>query len=158
MTGQNIRLAVIFLVITEDSHGKKIIAIGKKRSNSPKFMAGCWHIPGGTSCLSDYLNLKSFAELIQRIAEREAKEELGVEVDFKKILHSQAIIKPDKGEFLQMVYVLCRPVDNSQINLKHGSDLEDAKWVPFNKVLEYLDVKAIEHLPDGIKLFITSFV
>ena len=114
---------------------KNKILIGKKRSDSKKFLAGQWHIPEETIELneSDEVALK-----------RCFKEEANLEIIVGKYLDS-SITPSSKTEIR---WYECFSSTNK---VKPESDLEDLKFIPKNQVLNYLGEKAKSILPENIK-------
>lgn len=111
------------------------VLIGKKRSDSPKLLAGKWHIPGE--------GVENFESNISAL-ERGIKEEAGLEIEVGKYLDS-SITPRSKNE---LKWYEC--YSNSR-EVHPSSDLEDLMWVPKDKVLDYLDRDSIELMTDKIK-------
>ena len=116
----NKKRAVVAIV---NFNGK--ILIGKKRYDSPKFLAGEWHIPGETA--EAYESDKE--ALIRGI-----KEEAGINIIAGRYVASH---KTPKGEDAKW-YECFAETDI----VKPGSDLEDAMFVPRKEVFRFCSEKA----------------
>jgi len=97
------------------------ILVGKKRSNSPKFLAGKWHF------LAE--NVEE-GESDEQALIRGAEEEVGLEIKVRKHLGSHATPSGKEANFYE-----CFALSE---NLRIGSDLEEAKWINKTEVLEFL--------------------
>jgi len=111
------------LVAIVNFNGK--ILIGKKRSDSLKFLAGEWHIPGETA---------EADETDEEALIRGIKEEAGINIRVGKYIASH---KTPIGESAKW-YECFAETDI----VKPGSDLEDAMFVPRQEVLNRCSEKA----------------
>lgn len=110
------------------------ILVGKKRSDSKKFLAGKWHIPGETVEEGE-----SDAEALRRGIKEESKLEIQV------------------GDY---ICSSISPTSKSEVRwyecfshtsfISPSSDLEDVKWVPKDEVLNFIDKEAYNLLPKKI--------
>ncbi|MFC1666100.1 NUDIX hydrolase [Nanoarchaeota archaeon] len=114
-------------------YNRKIL-IGKKRSDSEKYLAGCWHFPGGRIELDE--------SLIECIC-RESREELNLEVKSHQYLGSS--LTPTSRK--ELLWFECY-ANTDKINA--GDDLEDAKWVGEKRALDYLDEKSKNSIPKSV--------
>jgi len=102
------------------------ILIGKKNLDKEGFLKGKWHIPGET--LEPGEDDKS--ALIRGI-----KEETGIEIIVGRYLGKYLTPKNNEVRWYECVAL--------NYDIKVGSDLSDAKWVPRKKVLKYCDRESI---------------
>ena len=111
------------------------ILIGKKRSNSKKFLAGQWHIPGETieSNESDEVALK-----------RGFKQEADLEI----IVGNYLCFSITPSSKTEVRWYECFS-QTDKVN--PGSDLEDVKWVCKQEVINYCGKRAINLWPKQIK-------
>jgi len=118
------------------------VLIGKKRSDSKKFLAGCWHIPGETieKNESDEVALK-----------RGFMQEANLEIKVGRYICS-SLTPTSKTE--NKWYECFSDTDD----VKAGSDLEDAKWVLKKEIINYCNRKAVELLPQEIKNYFSQIL
>ena len=90
------------------------VLVGKKKSDSKKFLAGEWHIPGGKV---------EYGETDEIALKREMKEETGLDIIVGDYLGSH---KTPKSKSEARWYECISLTDN----VIPGDDLEDAKFVP----------------------------
>jgi len=111
------------------------ILIGKKRSDSEKFLAGCWHIPGETieKNESDETALK-----------RGFMQEANLEIKVGKYICSSLTPTSKK----EIKWYECFSETDKVIP---GSDLEYVEWVLKKDVVYYCDKKAVSLWPQEIK-------
>jgi 8-oxo-dGTP pyrophosphatase MutT (NUDIX family) len=115
------------------------ILLGKKRADSPKKLAGCWHMPGE--------GLEN-GETDEQGIIRCVQEELGI--DSNEILIGGYIttgITPTSKRTLKW-YACTYLGDPNEIN--PSDDLEDVKWVNKNEVLEYCGENAYSLWPQEV--------
>jgi ADP-ribose pyrophosphatase YjhB (NUDIX family) len=110
---------VVAVVIHE---GK--ILLGKKRSDSSKFLAGRWHIPGETIEIGE----DDKGALIRGI-----REEAGIGIYVGDYIGKS--LSPSHHELRW--YECFAPSDK----IIAGSDLEDVQWVSKNTILPFLDLE-----------------
>lgn len=115
------------------NYNEKIL-IGKKRSDSKKFLAGCWHIPGETvkENESDETALK-----------RGFKEEANLEITVGKYICSSTT----PSSKTENRWYEC--FSETEI-VKPSSDLEEIKWVLKKDVFCECDKKAINLWPSEV--------
>ncbi|MDP3966586.1 MAG: NUDIX hydrolase [archaeon] len=113
-------------------HGK--ILIGKKRSDSPKFLAGKWHIPGETVKEKE----SDFEALIRGVGE-----ELSLKISVERYLCS-SISPTSKSE------VRWYECFSNTDRIFPSSDLEDAKWIYKKEIKNYLDEETLKLWPKEI--------
>lgn len=114
--------AVVAIINYQDK-----ILIGKKRTDSKKFLAGKWHIPGETV----ERNEEDEQALIRGI-----KEETGLDIIVGRYIASH-ITPTSKSE--ARWYECFSQTDK----VTPGSDLEELKWVDKKKVLSMCSDKAV---------------
>lgn len=110
------------------------VLVGKKKSSSPKFLAGEWHIPGETA---------ERDETDEQALIRGIKEEAGIEIRVGKYLASHTT-PTSKRE--SKWYECFAETDRIII----GSDLEDAKFVARKEVLKICGEKSYSLWPGEI--------
>jgi len=113
-------------------HGK--VLLGKKRSDSPKFLAGKWHIPGETV---------EGEESDEAALMRGMKEEVGLEIKVRRYICSS--ISPSGSKNVNWYECF-----SSSDKINPSSDLEDAKWVLKKEIFNYLDYDVINLWPEKI--------
>lgn len=116
------------------------ILLGKKKSDSPKFLAGEWHIPGET--VEDG---ESDCDALIRGIEEEA----GLKITVGKYLASH--ITPTSR--IEAKWYECFASTNA---VSPGSDLEDIKWVAGDQVLNHCSQKDTQLWPEEIKKYFIS--
>jgi len=109
------------------------ILVGKKRSDSEKFLAGLWHIPGETI---------EFGEDNPEALRRGFREEAGIEICVGRYI--------DKHTSDDRVDVRWYECFYRSGELRAGSDLADIKFVDRSKVIESCDDRAVELWPEGV--------
>ncbi len=110
------------------------VLIGKKRSDSPKFLAGLWHMPGET--------------VRPRESDKEALirgmgEETGLEITVGRYLASHVIPMNKEVRWYECF--------SNSGNAVAGSDLAEVKWIDKRQVSTYCDPKVRDHWPEEIK-------
>lgn len=106
-------------VVVAVIYHNNLVAIGKKRSDSTKALAGKWHIPGGN--INDY-------EPDHLALKREALEELGLEITVRDYIGRSTSLTGKRVRWYE-----CH--SPSPI-LRPSDDLEDAKWVTLREAYE----------------------
>ncbi|MEK6915907.1 MAG: NUDIX hydrolase [Nanoarchaeota archaeon] len=113
------------------------ILLGKKKQDSPKFLAGEWHIPGE--------NVED-NESDQEALIRGIKEEAKLEITVGKYLGKHTTPTSQK----EARWYECFASDSQVVC---GSDLGDIKWVPRNEVLSHCGSKVTTLWPENIKKY-----
>lgn len=109
---------IVSLIFEKD--GKLLLS--KQAPDAPRG-ANYWGFPGGNIELD---------ETIKEATEREAKEELGVEIEFKKVIGYFEYIKAPKH--ILTIFCSCELKNK---NFSFGSDIDKAKWVTKSDVKKY---------------------
>lgn len=117
MNGNAISAIVIY-----KNNDKEYILLGKKRKDSHKFLAGAWHIPGGSVEKN---------ESDEQALRREIGEEVGIEIVVGKYIGS-SITPTNRG----INWYECA---TKEYRLHPSSDLEDAIWVPKEEVIKFMN-------------------
>jgi len=114
----SVTVDIIIFTIQE----KKLKVLLVKRGIEP--FKGMWAIPGGFVRIN---------ESLEEAAERELKEETGVEADYLEQLYTFGDVKRDpRGRVITVVYfALIKP---EKINLKASTDAFEAKWFSVNNL------------------------
>jgi 8-oxo-dGTP diphosphatase len=105
----------------------KILLIKRNETDDdgePNVFGGCWALPGG------FVNM---GEDLDDAVRRELEEETGVRGLFLEQLYTFG--KPDRdprGRVISIAYYAL--VKASDINLKHGSDADDARWFNVRRI------------------------
>lgn len=109
------------------------VLLGRKKVNIEKSMSGKWHIPGGTVETSETDEVALVREMI---------EEVGIKVTVGGFLGSHSTPRGTRVN-----WYLC---DAKTKDIVAGSDLEEAKWVPFSEVMDLCDPYAISLWPKEV--------
>ena len=119
--------AVIAIVNFNDK-----ILVGKKRSDSSSFLSGLWHIPGESleEGENDYDALT-----------RGMIEEAGLKIRVGKLIGSNET----PNRFANWYECFC---DDDKINV--GSDLEDARFIPKEEVMDFIGERTLEYWPKEV--------
>ncbi len=120
------------LVAVVNYKGK--ILIGKKRSDSPKFLAGKWHIPGETS---------EGNESDEEVLIRGVKEEVGIDIEVVRYLASHTTPTSKR----EARWYECHAKTG---NITVGSDLENAMFVNPEDVLRICAERVYSKWPKEI--------
>jgi 8-oxo-dGTP pyrophosphatase MutT (NUDIX family) len=110
------------------------ILIGKKKSDSEKFMKGLWHIPGET--VKD-------GETDEEALKRGVKEETGLDITVGKYISSS--ITPTSKSEARWYECFC-----NTDKIIPGSDLEKLAWIDKEDVLYLLSLQVISLWPKEI--------
>jgi 8-oxo-dGTP pyrophosphatase MutT (NUDIX family) len=102
-----------------------------KRSMKKRNLPGAWAFPSGT---------KPEHETLFETAQREAMEELGVEVRPDSILCTQEL--PEFNDTLH--FVLCSIV-SGEPRINEPNEIDELLWMPFNSFLKKYDDSQIGH-------------
>jgi mutator protein MutT len=117
---------VALVLINKD---KKILFV--KRSMKKKTLPGIWSFPSGTI---------ETRETVFETAVREAKEELGVEVE-PKTLFARTVL----NEFsVRLSFVLCE-VKKGQVSIKEPNEIDKIEWMKFSEFFGKFSDKEIGH-------------
>jgi len=122
-------VAVVAIINYQDK-----VLIGKKKSNSKKFLRGEWHIPGET--------VKQ-GEFDEEALVRGMREEIGIEIKVGRYIISH--ITPSSKKEARW-YECFSDTDN----VIPGSDLERLKWVLKKDALNFCGNRAIALWPKEI--------
>lgn len=129
-------IAVTGIVV---NRGKYLIV---QRSPNDKVFPGRWKVPGGKLDSSDYLKRRpdfnetttpGWNNILERVLEREIKEETGIKVRNIKYLTNIVFIRPDKVPAL--VVSLHAKYRSGKVNL--NSDLTNFAWVSLKEAKSY---------------------
>ena len=102
-----------------------------QRSFNKKTLPGAWSFPSGTV---------EEGENINKTALREAYEELGVEINFDKI-----IAETELPEFsVKLIFVLCS-IKNGKIFIKEPNEINKIEWMTFNEFFNKFSDNEIGH-------------
>ena len=112
-------------IIVKD--GKYLIT---KRSEKEKNFPGFWTVPGGRLEQSDYINNPkdtgdAWYNVLERVLEREVKEETGINVKNSRYLLSLAFMRSDNISVTVNSYYC--DYDSGEVQL--SDELSDYKWV-----------------------------
>ncbi len=110
------------------------ILVGKKRTDSKKFIAGKWHIPGG------HINKGESDEVALK---REMKEETGLEITVGKYIGNS--VTPASGS--EARWYECFTKTNYIVA---GSDLFEAVWIEKENISYLIDYKIRKFWSDEI--------
>jgi len=126
-------------VIVKD--GKYLIV---KRSNKEKAFPGLWTVPGGKLEQSDYVNNPkdtgdSWYNILEKVLEREVKEETGLNIRNFRYLLSLAFIRPDNIPVTVNSFYC--DYDSGDIGL--SDELVDYKWVSIDELGQYSLISGI---------------
>jgi 8-oxo-dGTP diphosphatase len=116
-------------------YGEKVL-LGKKKSDSKKFLAGMWHVPG-----EDVEGEETDEEALRR----GMKEETGLEINVGKYLSMHTT--PTHKEIR---WYECNATTDETVC---GSDLEEIKWVEKTRVIETVDKIVSDLWPPEIKKY-----
>jgi 8-oxo-dGTP diphosphatase len=116
------------------------VLVGKKIRKEKHFISGGWHIPGGHV----HKNEDEVTALI-----REMKEETNLDVEVGAKLTSTHITINGT----EVHWYICKPLT---LELKPMDDLEDAKFVSRQKVVDFCDTRATELWPQEVFDFLAG--
>lgn len=98
-----------------------------RRGNEPS--KGLWSVPGG---------LIELGETVEEAAQREVKEETGIDIRIERLLDVASNIVRDDQDKIRFHYVLIDFLAHPlTILLKSQSDASEAKWVHFKELSTY---------------------
>ena len=105
--------------------GQKVLLV--RRAHEPS--KGKWSIPGG---------VVELGETLQEAAQREVKEECGVQIEIGDVVEVRDAIVRNKADRVRFHYVLV-DVEARYLSgeLTVGSDAEDARWVSEEELAGY---------------------
>jgi len=120
-------------IIVKD--GKYLIA---KRSDKEKVFPGLWTVPGGRLEQEDYINnpkdtRDAWYNVLEKVLEREIKEETGINIKDPSYLLSLAFVRPDNIPVTVNSF-FCY-YDSGEIKL--SDELIDYKWVSVEELDQY---------------------
>lgn len=124
---------VVTGIIVKD--GKFLIA---KRSDAELAFPGRWTVPGGKLEAKDYLNVPKsnsvgWYQILEKVLEREIKEEVGLEVKDFGYVTNLSFIRPDDIPVV-VLSLRCHWKEND-VNL--SKDLTEYKWVSAEEAKGY---------------------
>ena len=107
------------------------------------FEGGKWDIPGGTV---EELEFPSVA------AEREAKEEVNLDVTVERILCEKSNIDTKKNKIFTTLIYSCRTVHNSENIELDLEEHDDYKWVTKEDILAMKDDELVSYMRELIQM------
>jgi 8-oxo-dGTP diphosphatase len=115
--------------------GKYLIT---KRSNKEKVFPGLWTVPGGRLEQEDYINNPkdtgdAWYNILEKVLEREVKEETGINIKNPSYLLSLAFVRPDNIP----VTVNSFFCDYDSGEVKLSDEIADYKWVSVEELKDY---------------------
>ena len=130
---------VVTGIVVKD--GKYLIA---KRSNKEKAFPGLWTVPGGRLERGDYVNSPkdssdAWYNILERVLEREVKEETGLKVKNSRYLLSLVFVRPDN--IPATVNSFYCEYDSGDIKL--SDELVDYRWVSVDELDQYSLISGI---------------
>lgn len=116
------------------------VLVGKKKSDSGKFLSGQWHIPGGAI---------NEGESDKEALVREMKEETSLDIIVGRYLGSS--VTPTSGSEARWYECFSQAEDAVP-----GSDLEKLAWIDKDEVLYLLSLQVISKWPGEIIRYFTD--
>lgn len=107
------------------------------------FEGGKWDIPGGTV---EALEFPSVA------AEREAKEEVNLDVVVDRIVFEKSNLDINKNKAFTTLIYLCRTVNNSDTIELDLEEHDDYKWVSKEDILAMKDDELASYMKELMKM------
>ncbi|MBU2635006.1 NUDIX domain-containing protein [Patescibacteria group bacterium] len=116
-------------------NGKYLIT---KRSDKEKAFPGLWTVPGGRLEQADYINnpkdtVDAWYNVLEKVLEREIKEETGISIKNSRYLLSLAFVRSDNIP----VTVNSFYCDYDSGDMKLSDELVDYKWVSVEELNKY---------------------
>jgi len=107
-------------VIIEEINGRKCVLLNKHKITADK-PDPKWQFCGGT--------MEDFYLSLEDTAKREAKEEMGIEIEIEKLLHV-CLGKKSDGGMAVLVHYLAKRIGE----IKIGNDIERYNWFPIDEL------------------------
>jgi 8-oxo-dGTP diphosphatase len=124
---------VVTGIVVKD--GKFLIA---KRSEDELAFPGRWTVPGGKMEAKDYSNIPKsnsigWYQILEKVLEREIREEVGLEVKDFGYVTNLSFIRPDNVPTV-VISLMCQWKEN---DVKLSKDLTEYKWVTLGEAKDY---------------------
>lgn len=107
------------------------------------FEGGKWDIPGGTV---EELEFPSVA------AEREAKEEVNLDVTVERIVFEKSNLDTKKNKIFTTLIYSCRTVNNSETIELDLEEHDDYKWVTKEDILAMKDDELVSYMKELMQM------
>ena len=107
------------------------------------FEGGKWDVPGGTV---------EESELPSAAAEREAKEEVGLDVAVEKIIFEKSNLDRKKNTVFTTLVYLCRPINHSEAITLDLEEHDAYKWVSKEEILAMKDDELVSYMKELMKM------
>ena len=120
-----------------------IIRRTKIKRGKENFEGGKWDIPGGTV---EELECPSVA------AEREAKEEVNLNVTIERIVFEKSNLDIKENKIFTTLIYLCRIVNNSEIIELDLEEHDDYKWVSKEDILAMKDDELVSYMKELMEM------
>lgn len=139
MDDKRLHHVVVTGIVIKD--GKYLIT---KRSEKEKNFPGFWTVPGGRLEQGDYINKPkdtgdAWYNVLEKVLEREVKEETGINVKNSRYLLSLAFMRSDNIPVTVNSYYC--DYDSGDIQL--SDELSDYKWVSVEELKDYQLISGI---------------
>lgn len=108
------------------------------------FQGGMWDITGGTV---EHLEFPSNAAI------REAKEEVGLEVEIDNILYEKSNFDAQKNTIFTTLIYKCKKDNYMEVTLDY-EEHDDYKWVTAKEILDMDDKILVSYMKDAVKSLI----
>lgn len=149
MEDQKLHYVVVTGIIVKD--GKYLIT---KRSEREKNFPSFWTVPGGRLEQGDYINNPkdtgdAWYNILERVLEREVKEETGLNIKNPRYLLSLAFMRSDSIPVTVNSFYC--DYDSGEIQL--SDELTDYKWVSIEELKDYQLISGIREeieMVDGV--------
>jgi len=107
-------------VIIEEINGKQCVLLNKHKPTADK-LDPKWQFCGGT--------MEDFDLSLEDTAKREAREEMGIEIEIEKLLHV-CLGKKSDGGIAVLVHYLAKRIGE----IKIGDDIAEYNWFPIDEL------------------------
>jgi len=133
MNDEKLHYVAVTGIVVKD--GKYLIT---KRSDKEKAFPGFWTVPGGRLERGDYINNPkdtgdAWYNVLEKVLEREIKEETGIKIKNPRYLLSLAFVRPDNIPVTVNSFYC--DYDSGEVGL--SDELADYKWVSINELGKY---------------------